>query len=87
MGQGQSARFGSSITVFHYARLPTISKGMMIKMFKQLSPCKDCINRALGCHSTCKSYKEWEELEQRTAREVARNACKNMRTKRESNGI
>lgn len=73
---------------------------MMIKMFKQLSPCKDCINRALGCHSNCKSYKEWKEyfdadkqkynddkLEQRTAREVARNACKNMRTKRASNGI
>lgn len=24
------------------------------------APCKDCKDRAVGCHSTCKKYKEWE---------------------------
>lgn len=23
-------------------------------------PCKDCLNRFLGCHSTCDIYKDWK---------------------------
>lgn len=23
-------------------------------------PCKDCLNRFLGCHATCDIYKEWK---------------------------
>ena len=22
-------------------------------------PCKDCVDREIGCHSTCKAYTEW----------------------------
>ena len=25
------------------------------------SPCKDCSNRELGCHSTCKKYIQFQE--------------------------
>lgn len=25
-------------------------------------PCKDCENRKMGCHSTCKDYKEYKTL-------------------------
>lgn len=23
--------------------------------------CKDCMNRTVGCHSTCDSYKSWKD--------------------------
>lgn len=36
-------------------------------------PCKDCKERAIGCHSTCEKYKkyrtEWEELKKKKAEE------------------
>ena len=24
-----------------------------------ISPCKDCSDRVLGCHGTCKDYNDW----------------------------
>ena len=24
-----------------------------------IAPCKDCVDRCSGCHSTCDKYKEW----------------------------
>lgn len=26
------------------------------------SPCKDCLDRQLGCHSTCKKYLTYKEI-------------------------
>lgn len=26
------------------------------------APCKDCVNRQLGCHATCQLYIKWKEL-------------------------
>ena len=28
---------------------------------KKISPCYDCPDRALGCHSGCKRYIKWRE--------------------------
>lgn len=71
---------------------------MMIKMFKQLSPCKKCTERHLACWDSCEKYKEWKDFfdtdkrkyqadkeKQRQAKEVVRNACNNMRTRKASN--
>lgn len=60
-------------------------------------PCKNCKDRSLGCHSTCKEYKDFYELnEQRKAekdkeREVNRvlhgyNKCKATASKIDSYG-
>lgn len=67
-------------------------------MLKQLSPCRDCQDRQLGCHSDCDKYKEWKNFfdadkkkyqddkeKQKQAREVVKNACNNMRTRKASN--
>ena len=27
---------------------------------RPLAPCKGCLNRFLGCHSTCDLYKDWK---------------------------
>ena len=49
----------------------------MIKMISQislsiLSPCKDCTDRQLHCHSTCDRYKVYKaEIEQRRAAKKA----------------
>lgn len=29
-------------------------------MFKQVSPCKDCMNRTVACHDSCYTYKKWK---------------------------
>lgn len=29
-------------------------------MANVISPCKDCPDRHVGCHGTCKRYKEWD---------------------------
>ena len=29
------------------------------------APCKDCADRDLGCHSTCKPYKEYKKEHER----------------------
>lgn len=26
----------------------------------KIAPCKDCIDRTLGCHSNCTRYREWK---------------------------
>lgn len=39
-------------------------------MGRKISPCKDCEERVLGCHSTCEKYQEFNAYmeEQRKAR-------------------
>lgn len=67
-------------------------------MVKQLSPCKKCTERHLACHDSCEKYKEWKDFfdtdkqkyqadkeKQRQAKEVVRNACTNMTTRKASN--
>ena len=69
-------------------------------MFKQLSPCKDCKCRYEACRDSCKVFKEWKDYfdtdkrkyqadkeKQRQAKEVVRNACNNMRTRKASNNF
>lgn len=69
-------------------------------MFKQLSPCMGCTERHLACHDSCHKYKEWKDFfdtdkrkyqadkeKQRQAKEVVRNACNNMRTRKASNNF
>lgn len=29
---------------------------------KTVSPCKDCSDRQVGCHSNCKRYNEWRAI-------------------------
>ena len=31
--------------------------------YKTVSPCKDCPDRYIGCHSTCEKYIEWRKNE------------------------
>lgn len=26
-----------------------------------MTPCKDCLNRRIGCHASCKMYLEWSK--------------------------
>ncbi len=28
----------------------------------KMGPCKDCTDRAVGCHAKCSRYLEWREL-------------------------
>lgn len=28
-----------------------------------VAPCKDCAERAVGCHGTCEKYKDWKKNE------------------------
>ena len=30
---------------------------------KSMNPCKNCTDRAVGCHSGCKKYEEWSNKE------------------------
>ena len=30
---------------------------------KSASPCKNCVDRVVGCHSTCELYSEWSKSE------------------------
>jgi hypothetical protein len=30
-----------------------------------ITPCKDCSDRFLGCHSKCNKYGEWKQSEQK----------------------
>lgn len=40
-----------------------------------MSPCKDCTDRCMGCHSTCGDYAEYKQaLEDNRAKINARNA-------------
>lgn len=34
-----------------------------------ICPCKDCPNRNASCHSSCESYKEWSEENERLREE------------------
>lgn len=76
------------------------TKRWVLQMFKQLSPCKDCKCRYEACHDSCKVFKEWKDYfdtdkrkyqadkeKQRQAKEVVRNACNNMRTRKASNNF
>ncbi len=29
-------------------------------MDDRLNPCKDCMNRYIGCHADCELYKQWK---------------------------
>ena len=31
----------------------------MSKAYKELSPCKGCDKRVVGCHAECKEYQAW----------------------------
>lgn len=33
----------------------------MIVSATVMSPCKDCTDRCIGCHSTCERYKEYKD--------------------------
>ena len=33
----------------------------MSKAYKDLSPCKGCEKRVVGCHATCKEYQAWQK--------------------------
>lgn len=37
-------------------------------MNKYDSPCKDCNDRVLGCHSTCTKYKEFKEFRNKVSK-------------------
>ncbi|MCR4889157.1 MAG: hypothetical protein K5979_08290 [Ruminococcus sp.] len=42
-----------------------------------MSPCKDCTDRCIGCHSTCGDYKLYRaEIEKRNAEKAEKNAEK-----------
>lgn len=36
---------------------------------KTNSPCKDCTERCVGCHSRCVKYKEWQAIHETERRE------------------
>ena len=38
------------------------------------SPCKDCVDRTVGCHSTCDKYKQFADERKEYVRKV--KACK-----------
>lgn len=38
------------------------------------APCKDCVNRDIGCHSTCDKYKKFADDRKEYVRKV--NACR-----------
>lgn len=47
---------------------------MIINSFKKsCHTCKDCQDRHIGCHSTCKRYQEWSRQVQEEAQERRRN--------------
>lgn len=33
-------------------------------------PCKDCVDRSVGCHSTCKKYKQFKEDHEKVRKEI-----------------
>lgn len=33
----------------------------MSKAYKELSPCKGCEKRVVGCHGNCEAYKRWQK--------------------------
>lgn len=39
-------------------------------MVKNISPCKGCNNRAVGCHGTCGEYLEWSEWNEKRNAEI-----------------
>lgn len=42
------------------------------KMFK--SPCKDCTERQLGCHSSCAAYKDFTEKKKKEREEMRKDS-------------
>ncbi len=47
----------------------------MIVSATVMSPCKDCTDRCMGCHSTCGDYAEYKQaLENNRAKINAQNA-------------
>ena len=38
------------------------------------APCKDCVNRTVGCHSTCDKYRKFADEHKEYVRKV--NACR-----------
>lgn len=45
-------------------------------------PCKDCIDRKVGCHSTCENYKKFQEISEHI--KTQRNKEKETRTLKEA---
>lgn len=63
-----------------------------------VTPCKDCTDRHMACHSTCEKYKEWKQEFDKLKSVVTKNkffqseihqakkgAIKRMKTLRKSN--
>ena len=42
------------------------------------NPCKDCTKRVVGCHSTCKDYKDWKEEQVKRRDTIFKNKRKEM---------
>ena len=36
----------------------------MVRQRKNIAPCKDCTERAIGCHPKCSRYLEWKQKDE-----------------------
>lgn len=41
--------------------MPNVPKSYIYK--KKIPPCKDCLDREIGCHAWCEKYREWSKNE------------------------